>query len=498
MASANQYPPAAPPPQQPPPQPYYYRRSIVGPVVLIVIGGLFLAHNLGWRVPMHWFWHWFGHWWPLVLILWGAVVLFERMSPSRVGYRRRGIGAGGILLLILIVAAGVAAHHTSDVDWGKVRDQVQMDDDMDMGGIFGNAYTFDETVEQAFPANASLRIVSDRGAVNVTPSEGSKTIRIVVHKKLYASDQNDANKYNEQTKPQISSNGNTVVLNANTNGAGDHNVQADMEISVPATAALDIASKRGDVTVNEIKSEIKVALQHGDVSLTNVAGPVSINLEKGSIRGDQIAGDVDISGHVDDVTLDNVAAAVRLNGDFYEDVRLSKIFKSVIFKTSRSDMEIASVPGEIEIASDQVRGSQLDGPSRVMTSSKDIHLEDVSGDLQVQSNNGDVEVTTAGKQPAAKMNVTTQHGDVALTLAGKAAPEKVNVASQHGDVTLTLSPSTGFQITAVTRKGDISSDFGNVKIDQTNGSSQASGTVGSGNSKLQVTTETGDIRIVKS
>jgi len=497
MASVNQYPPAAPPPQPTPP-PYYYRRSIVGPVVLIIVGGIFLARNFGWQVPLHWFWHWFGHWWPLLLILWGVLVLIERMGPERVGYRRRGMGAGGVLLLILIVTLGVAAHHTSDVDWNGVRDKIQMDDDMDMGGIFGNAYTFDETVEQAFPANVSLRIVSDRGAVNVTPSEGTGTIRVVVHKKLYASNQNDANKYNEQTKPQISSTGSTVILNANTNGAGDHNVQADMDILVPAGAALDIASKRGDVTVNERKAEIKISLQHGDVSLTEVAGPVSINLEKGSIRGEQIAGDVDISGHVDDVTLDEVAGSVRLNGDFYEDVRLSKIAKTVIFKTSRSDMEIASVPGEIEIASDQVRGSQLDGPSRVMTSSKDIHLEEVSGDLQVQSNNGDVEVTTAGKQPAGKMNVTTQHGDVALTLGGKAAPEKVNVASQHGDITLTLSSNSGFQITAATRKGDISSDFGSLKIDKTDNSSQASGTVGSGNSKLQLTTETGDIRIVKS
>jgi DUF4097 and DUF4098 domain-containing protein YvlB len=499
MAIGNQYPPPVspppgyvPPPAYPPPPPYRYRRSIAGPLILIIIGGLFLARNLGWHFPI---WHWFGHWWPLLLIVWGVVVLIERMSADRAGYRGRGIGAGGILLLILLVALGVAAHHSSDVDWGGVRDQLQMDDDM--GSIFGNAYNFDETLEQAFPAHGSLRVVCDRGSLNITPSDGN-TIRVVVHKKLYAGNQNDANKYNAGTKPQITVTGDSVLLNANTNGAGDHNVEADMDILVPAGAPLDIASKRGDVTVNDRKAEVKVALQHGDVSLTQIAGPVSVALEKGSIRADQIGGDVDISGHVDDATLNDVAGAVRMNGDFYEDVRLSKIGKTVIFKTSRSDMEIASVPGEIEIASDQVRGNQLDGPTRVSTSSKDIHLEEVSGDLQVQSNNGDVEVTTAGKQPAGKMNVSTQHGDVALTLAGKTPPDKVNVASQHGDITLTLSPSAGFQITADTRKGDISSDFGSLKINQNNGASQAAGTVGNGTSKLQVTTETGDIKILKS
>ena len=102
-----------------------------------------------------------------------------------------------------------------------------------------------------------------------------------------------------------------------------------------------------------------------------------MSLNKGSFRATKIAGDLDVNGHVDNVTIDEVAGAVHLNGDFYEDIRLSKIAKTVTFKTSRSDMEIASVPGDIDIASDEVRGSELIGPSRVVTSSKNIHLEDV-------------------------------------------------------------------------------------------------------------------------
>ena len=156
--------------------------------------------------------------------------------------------------------------------------------------------------------------------------------------------------------------GNSVLLNANTNGAGDHGVQTDMDIMLPADAAVDIASKRGDVTINNRKADVKIALQHGDIALTEIAAPVQISLEKGSIRASQIAGDVDVNGHVDSVSIDEVAGAVHLNGDFYEDIHLSKIAKTVVFKTSRSDMEIASVPGDIDIASDEVRGNQLNGP----------------------------------------------------------------------------------------------------------------------------------------
>ncbi len=492
MASVNQYPPPAPPPPPLPP-PYRYRRSMTGPVILIAIGVIFLLSNLG--VIQRWqLWHWFGHWWPVLLILWGVIALVEHSSAHRMGYRTRHLGGGGIVLLILLVALGVSAHYSSDVNWGGVRDQLQMDDDL--GGFFGTAFTFDDTLQQSFPKDGNLRIVCDRGALNVTPSDDDQ-IHVVVHKQLYAHDQHEANKYNEGSKPQITVTGNSVLLNANTDGAGDHGVTADMDISVPAAVAVDIASKRGDVTVNDRKANVKTSVQHGDVTLTAIGGPVQVDLEKGSLRATQISGDVNVTGHVDSVNIEDVSGAVSLNGDFYEDIRLSKIAKSVTFKTSRSDMEFASLAGDLDIASDEVRGSELTGPSRVSSSSKDIHLEDVSGDLQVQSNNGDVEITTSGKQPAGKINVTTEHGDVAITMAAKTTPDKVNVATQHGDITLTLPTGAGFQVSAVTRKGGVSSEFDAIKVDENNGTTKASGSVGSGNSKLQVATDTGNIKIAK-
>jgi DUF4097 and DUF4098 domain-containing protein YvlB len=466
MASTGQYPPQ-PVPQYPPP--YRYRRSIAGPLVLIVIGLVFLLRNMGVRLPI---WHWFGHWWPLLLILWGVIRLVEHSMAQREGYRRSVVGAGSVFLLILIVIVGLSAHYSSDIDWGGVRDQIQMDNDL--GGMFGTAYTFDDTVQQSFPAKGTLRVVCDHGSLNISPSDDN-TLRVVVHKKLYAQNQNDANKYNDGTRPQITVTGSAVLLNANTNGAGEHGVESDMDIFVPHDAMVDVASKRGDVNINTRKSDVRVTLQHGDVMLDEITGAAKINLDKGSIRASNIGGDLDIEGHIDNVTVDECGGAVHLSGDFFQDMRLSKIARTVTFKSSRSDMEIASVPGEIEIASDSVRGNEINGPSRVVTRSKDIHLEAVSGDLQIETSNGDIEVHATNKLPVGRMTIT----------------------GKHGDITLTLPANAGFQIEATTRKGDISSDFGAIKVSETNGKSEASGTVGNGSAKLQITADTGDIRISK-
>lgn len=457
------------PPVAPVPPPYRYRRSLAGPLVLIVIGLVFLLRNLGVQLPV---WHFFGRFWPVLLILWGVIKLIEHSTAQRQGYRTAGIGGGSILLLVLIIIFGLGAHYSNDVNWGGLRDHIQMDDDFN--GMFGNSYTFDDELQQSFPADGSLRVVSDRGSINIQPSDGD-TLRVVVHKKLYAKDQNEANKFNQGTKPQITASGSSVVVNANTNGAGDHGVSADMDIFVPRRAVLDVAGKRGDLSISDHKSDVKISVQRGDVTLNDLTGSAKINMEKGSIRATKVSGDVDIDGRIDDVALDQIGGQVRLNGDYFNDIRLSKIAKMVTFKSSRSDMTLASVPGDLEISGDTLRGTDVTGPARVVTRSKEVHLEGVSGDLEVETSNGDIEVH-ATKLPLGKMILT----------------------GKRGDITLVLPPNAGFQVDATTNKGDISSDFNGLKIDaNSGGTSHASGSVGSGVSKLQINSEMGDIKITK-
>jgi len=466
MASPYTQPSA---PLPPPPPVYRYRRSLAGPLILILLGVLFLLRNVGVHIPV---WHFFGRFWPLLIIIWGVVALVEHFVALRNGYQTRGLGGLGLLLLLIIVIAGLAAHHSSDVNWEGMRDQIQIDDDL--GGMFGTAYTFDDTIEQSFPPGGSLRIVSDRGTINVTPADGN-TIRVAVHKKLYANNQEDANRYNEGTKPQITLNGSNVLLNANTNGAGDHGVQTDMDVFVPRDAAVEVASKRGDVSISTRKADVKLTVQHGDIALNEIAGSAKMSLDKGSIRASNISGDVDIDGRVDDVTLEDVKGAVRLNGDFFNDIRLSKIGRTVEFKSARSDIALASVPGDLQISGDSLRATDASGPMRLITRSKEIHLEGVTGDIQVENANGDIEIHAADKLPMGKMNLNGRHGDISLTIPANA----------------------GFQLDATTRKGDITTDFGSLKIDSSSGGSRASGTVGNGASKLQINADTGDIRINK-
>ena len=66
-------------------------------LVLISVGALLLLHNYG-HLDLQGF---FGRWWPLLIIFWGAVKLYERTVGRRFGGSDGGGITGGEVLLVL-------------------------------------------------------------------------------------------------------------------------------------------------------------------------------------------------------------------------------------------------------------------------------------------------------------------------------------------------------------------------------------------------------------
>ncbi|MGA8198841.1 MAG: DUF4097 family beta strand repeat-containing protein [Candidatus Sulfotelmatobacter sp.] len=467
MSSPVSYP--VPPPLQAP-LPPRRRRSFAGPVVLIILGTVFLLgnmHLLSWaRLGT-----WFAHYWPLLLILWGVLKLIEHQQAQRDGLPSRGIGAGGVCLVILIVICGLIATQASRFNWGEIRDNMGIDGS-DFDNVFGQTYNFDDHLEQAIPSTVtSLRVNDDHGAVRVSVAD-DKQITVVVRKRVGAESQNDADKYNQQTKPQITLAGNAMVLDAKSQ-AGDHSVQSDLDISIPRKMELHITGRKGDVSITGRDGDVEISAQHGDVSVEDVNGNVKLNLEKSSAKVEQVTGDVHIDGRLNEVSVMDVKGSVQLDGEFEESVKLARITKSVAFKSSRTDMEFSRIDGELDLDSDDLHADKITGPVHLTTRSKQIRLEDVSGDVRLQNNNGGIEIS--------------------MHSLGN-----VQIDSRNGDVQLTVPDKAGFRVDARTRDGEIQSDFPELKIDNGDHEATASGSVGNGSSHIVINNEHDGIEIRKA
>src|ERR1700683_1910274 len=320
MASPIQ-PPVPPRPPLPPLSPRHRRRSFAGPLVLIILGLVFLLGNMH-LISWERLGTLFAHYWPLLLILWGVIKLVEYQQAQRDGVPVRGIGAGGIFLVIVIVVCGLLATQAQRFNWGEIRDNMNLDDS-DLDNLFGETYNFDARLEQDIPpAATSLRVTDDHGAVRVTVADDNK-ITVTVRKRVGAESQSDADKYNSQTNPTITATGGQLSLDATTQASGDHAVQTDLDISIPRKLALQVVSRRGEVTVSGRDGDVDVNNQHGEVSVEDVKGNVKLTLEKSSAKVEQITGDVHIGGRLNEVSVTDVKGAAQFDGEFEEGVKLA-------------------------------------------------------------------------------------------------------------------------------------------------------------------------------
>jgi len=444
------------------------RRSFAGPFVLIVLGIVFLMGNLH---MLSWYrlGTLFAHYWPALLILWGVIKLIEYQQAQREGVPARGIGAGGIFLVICIVVCGLIATQASRFNWGELRDNMNFDDN-DFNNIFGETYNFDDHLEQDLPAaTTSLRVNDDHGAVRVSFSNENK-ITVTVRKHVGAENKDDADKYNAQTKPTLTTTGGLLTLDAKTQGAGDHPVQTDLDVSIPRKMEVHVTSRRGDVSVTGRDGAVEINNQHGDVTVEDVTGNVKLALEKSSARVEQITGDLHITGRLNEISVSDVKGAAQLEGEFGESVKLARISKNVSFKSSRTDLEFSRIDGDLNLDSDDLHADKITGPLHLTTRHKQIRLDDVSGDIRLQDENGAVEVS--------------------MRSLGN-----VQIDSRGGAISLSVPDKAGFRLDARTRDGEIQSDFPELKISNSDREAKASGSVGNGASHIVLNNEHDGIEI---
>jgi DUF4097 and DUF4098 domain-containing protein YvlB len=450
------------------------RRSVAGPLVLIIIGVIFLLGNMH-LIAWPNLGHIFARYWPLLLILWGGIRLAEYYSDRSRGYATRTVGGAGVLFLIFIIMIGMSASTADRLNWQGIRDHVEVNDEDFFGGMFGQNFAFTSTVTQDLPdtmKNGSLRVLSDRGDITVSAWDENR-VKVDASKKVRAQNQDEANKIDGQTKPSISIDGNVITVNANTAQAGSSNVSSDLEIWVPRALAADIAAHRGDINVAGRAGNVKISSSRGDIVVDDITGNVDLEQRKGDIRVTKITGDVTVNAQAGETNISDINGAVKLDGEYFGGINLSKITKTVRFRTSRTDMELASLSGDLNMDGDELRANNLVGPMKVLTRSKEIHLDDLSGDLRVENSNGGVEVHSS------KLGT-------------------IEIANRKGDVQIVVPEKSNFLADFKTHNGDINSDFSGLKVTSERNDSTATGNIGSGGAKIQISNEHGNIELRKA
>jgi DUF4097 and DUF4098 domain-containing protein YvlB len=148
------------------------------------------------------------------------------------------------------------------------------------------------------------------------------------------------------------------------------------------------------------------------------------------------------------------------------------VSKTVSFRSARTDMEFSRLDGRMDLDSGDLRADSLSGPMLLKTRSKDITLEGLSGDLRLEDVNGTVSV-------------------------GVYKPGNMQIDNRRGDVQVSIPPNTAIKVEARTREGEIESDFDEIKVDNKDKQSSASGAIGTNGPRLVMNCDKGTIEIRK-
>lgn len=438
--------------------------SMVGPVILIGVGIVSLLVVTG-HIAAGQFWTWYSRWWPLLLIGAGLALLAEwAIDMRRATPVRRSSGFIGVLVLLAIM--GMAASGWRHM-WGPLRAQFG-----DEGDDFFNAFglpehDLDQQLQSAqIPAGATINIQNPRGDINVTAGDG-QTVELQAHQVAYANSDGEAQKIFSAEAAHLTVSGTAVLIKSDGNQSGRMN----LTVSVPKNAHVVLDSGKGDVTVAGAGSGLTINSVHGDTHLNQISGAVLVHFGKDrhDFSAHQIEGDLTTDGDTNDVTLSEIKGRVAVNGEIFGEVHMESIGSSINLHTSITDLQLASLPGDLTLDSDDLRVTGAKGMAHIITHSKDVELNQMEGDSYVQNRDGRIAIETVGNH-------------------------NIEARNTKGDVEVTLPPSASAKVQVSSRNGDVVSDFAAPNFgDET--TKAATFSIGGGAARVVLSADNGDVRI---
>jgi DUF4097 and DUF4098 domain-containing protein YvlB len=439
--------------------------SIVGPIILVGIGivGLLIY---GGHIAASTFWSWYGHWWPLLLIAAGVALLGEWALDMR---RKTPIHCGGgfVGVLILLALLGLAASGWNGF-WGPMRAQWGDHDD-NFFNMFGlpERDQDQQVLNAQVPANAIVQIENPRGDISVTAGDGNQ-VQVQAHEVAFANSDSEAKKIFDAEQAHVTVSGNTVLVKSESNTSG----RLNLAVTVPRGARVTVTSGHGDVTAAGLGAGVTITSSHGDVHLSTIQGSAQVHFsnDRGDFSAHEVDGDLTADGNCNDLTFSQVKGKVNVNGEIFGDVHMENIGGPLHLHTSVTELQLATLPGDVTLNSDDLRVTEARGEVHVSTHAKDVDLSQIYGDTFVDNSRGQISIEPAGSY-------------------------SIQAKSGKGDVEITLPPDTSATVDGRTHNGDIVSDYPLV----INGdeSKSVNGQIGGGKSKISLIADVGDLRIKK-
>ncbi len=447
------------------------RASLIAPLILILIGAIFLLNNI---MPEFSVWRIVASYWPWVLVGWGAIRIVEILFTWQNGRPLpvAGVNGGEWAFVIFLCFFGAGASAAGRItNWPG--DRFRM-----LGWeVMGESYDFPLRGEQSAEGVKKIVLENLRGNARLVGSEGSQ-LKVEGRMMIRALDRPAAERANKQVPLVISRQGDILYIRTSQERwNGKERLTAELDIAIPRNVNVECKGRHGDFEVTGVTGEVDVDSDNAGVRLSDV-GSARIEVRRSDIvRAINVKGTVDVKGRGEDLDLENIAGQVTVDFRYTGDLRFRQLAKPLRFRSDSSELAMERINGELRVSRGELDADDFVGPSKIVvhSRSKDIKLSGFSQSLDIQLDRGDIELRP-NKLPLSAVDARTR----------------------SGSVTIALPTKTGFQLNAVTKRGETDNEFGEpLRESPLDRGGTVTGTTGSGPT-ISVTTDRGSLTILRS
>lgn len=445
------------------------RASVIAPLVLILIGALFLINNLRGDLSIG---RMIAAYWPWVLVVWGGVRILEIATWAGRGLAlpRAGVSSGEWAFIVFLCLFGsmFSEGYRITRNWPEGR-MVRWGWDM-----WGEQFDYPVNAEQDSTGVNKVVVENLRGNVRIAGADGNQ-LKLSGRKVIRAFERARADQAAKETPVVITRQGDILYVRTSLERwTGDERITTSLDISLPKGVAIDVKGRSGDFDISDIKGSLDLDSDNAEVRVQNIGGNVRAEIRKSDIvRALNVKGNLDLKGRGRDLEFENIDGQVSLNFNFSGELQVKNVAKPLRLETDRTDLAFEKLPGHLRMSLGDLEIENVQGPIRVTSRSKDVRIQDFTQGVTIQLDRGDIQL-----------------------IPGKGALSPVDARTRSGGIEIALPDKSRFEIAASTKRGELNNDFGDpLKLDEEGKGGSIKGTTGAGGPKFVLNTDRGSVMV---
>jgi DUF4097 and DUF4098 domain-containing protein YvlB len=349
-------------------------------------------------------------------------------------------------------------------------------------------------------AARNLQIKTEFGSVRVLG--GSRQgITYVFHSTACSSEERSRRRL-QSIKISTGVHGDTAYITAEDEEGSHNRCSGEFLVNVPReTGSVRIETEGGNVVVNGVSGRVNAETGGGSIQLDDIGGSVEAETGGDSIDVGSVGGDADLKTGGGRVTIRSVKGKISAETGGGDMVIVSGS-QGAVLESGGGNIQVKQCTGKVKVSTGggNIDVGEIAGPVEMETGGGSIRLASSKSWVRAETGAGRIELNAVGSARA-----ETGAGAIVVRFVSSGEKSDSSLETSAGDITVYIASDVRLTVRATIDMANghtIRSDFPQIHTSSEGGdwgpkTITAEGSLNGGGPTLKLSTQTGDIRILR-